>query len=81
MAARQKATRHELADGFVAAWDSSEVDEDLRRKLIELAERPLGEIVVGMGAEAPVQAEVEAPPVPASRRKPRSRRRPRTAAA
>jgi hypothetical protein len=79
MAARQKATRHELADGFVAAWDSSEVDEDLRRKLIELADRPLGAIVAGMGGEAPSVDAAESS-VRSGRGKRRSRR-PRTAAA
>lgn len=81
MAARQKATRHELADGFVAAWDSSEIDEDLRRKLIELADRPLGDIIVGMGGQAPSVEQVETPTVRPGRRKSPSRRRPRTAAA
>lgn len=77
MAARQKATRHELADGFVAAWDSSEIDEDLRRKLIELADRPLGDILVGMGGGASVNEAKMA----TARTKSHSRRRPRPAAA
>jgi hypothetical protein len=81
MAARQKATRHELADGFIVAWDSSEIDEDLRRKLIDLADRPLGDIIVGMGGKVPPVEKVETPTVRPSRRKSRSRRRPRTAAA
>lgn len=61
MAARQKATRHELEDGFVVAWDSSEVDEDLRRKLIERAADPISDIIIGIGGEVQVVIEAKAP--------------------
>ena len=61
MAARQKATRHELGDGFVVAWDSSEIDEDLRRKLIERAADPISDIIVGMGGEVQAVIEVKGP--------------------
>ncbi len=44
MAARQRRTRHLVGDGVYAAWDSSEVDENLRRQLLERAEGPLGEL-------------------------------------
>ncbi len=78
MAARQKATRHELEDGFVAAWDSSEIDEDLRHKLIERAADPISDIIIGMGGEVQAVVEVEAP---AAQRKAASARRRRRAAA
>lgn len=52
MAARQKETRHVLDDGFVVAWDSSEIDEKLRDELIEIGSKSLG-IVIG-GEEATV---------------------------
>jgi len=49
MAARQRETKHELEDGFVVAWDSSEPNEELREKLIELAEQQIDGILIGMG--------------------------------
>jgi hypothetical protein len=52
MAARQRETKHELEDGFVAAWDSSELDEELREKLIELADPQIDRIVIEMGGGA-----------------------------
>lgn len=61
MAARQKATRHELEDGFVVAWDSSEIDEDLRRELIERAADPISDIILGIGGEVKAAIEVKAP--------------------
>lgn len=61
MAARQKATRHELEDGFVVAWDSSEIDEDLRRELIERAADPISDIILGMGGEVQAVIDVKAP--------------------
>lgn len=79
MAARQKATRHELEDGFVVAWDSSDIDEDLRRKLIKRADNPISDIIVSMGGEVQAVVEVKAP---AGRsRKAASARRQRRAAA
>lgn len=81
MAARQKATRHELEDGFVAVWDSSEIDEDLRQKLIDLADRPLDNLIAGIGGEAPAVREADSPRIgPAAQRSPARRRR-RAAAA
>ncbi len=79
MAARQKATRHELEDGFVVAWDSSEIDEDLRRKLIDRAADPISDIVVKMGGE--IQAVIEAKAPAARSRKTAPARRQRRAAA
>jgi len=73
MAARQKATRHELEDGFVVAWDSSEIDEDLRRKLIERAADPISDIVFGVGGG--IQAAVEVKAATARPRKAASARR------
>jgi len=75
MAARQKATRHKLEDGIVVAWDSSEVDESLRKQLIELADRPLGDIIVGMGGDTEAIVEVKAPAARSTRKAARSRRR------
>jgi hypothetical protein len=70
MAARQKATRHTLDDGFVIASDSSEVDEALREKLLEAGSFSIDEVVVEMGGIVP--------PVPiAPRRAAPGRRRPR----
>lgn len=75
MAAKQRETRHQLDDGFVVAWDSSEPDKELQEKLIEIADRQIGGIVVGMG-EA-----IELPAISSSPRPRKSRRRPRRAAA
>ena len=75
MAARQKATRHELEDGFVVAWDSSEIDEDLRRKLIERAADPISDIVVGMGGEIQAVIEGKAPAVRSRKTAPARRQR------
>jgi len=80
MAARQKATRHELHDGFVAVWDSSELDEDLRQKLIELADRPLDDIVIGMGGGAQKIIQVKAAPARPASKRARARRARRAAA-
>jgi hypothetical protein len=74
MAARQKATRHELEDGFVAAWDSSEIDEDLRRKLIDLADRPLVDIIVGMGGDAEKIIQLKPAPASSERKRASARR-------
>lgn len=79
MAARQKATRHELEDGFVVAWDSSEIDEDLRRKLIDRAADPISDIVIEMGGE--IQGVIEAKAPAARSRKTAPARRQRRAAA
>jgi hypothetical protein len=77
MAARQRETRHELDDGVVIAWDSSEPDEDLRQKLIEIASQQIGGIVVDMGeAVGPTQDA----PVPSSPKRRKSSRRRRLAA-
>jgi len=80
MAARQKATRHELGDGFVVAWDSSEIDEDLRRKLIELADRPLGDIIVGMGGDVQKVIQVKSGSARSARKRAPARRVRRAAA-
>jgi hypothetical protein len=62
MAARQRETAHELDDGFVVAWDSSEIDEKLRKKLARLADEQLN-VVVGEIAGDP------APQAPKPRRR------------
>jgi hypothetical protein len=43
---------HELEDGFIVAWDSSDFDDELRRKLIEVCDRRIGRIVVDMTGTA-----------------------------
>lgn len=53
MAARQKETRHTLDDGFVVAWDSSEMDEKLRDELIEIGSKSLGILGTGGRPVAP----------------------------
>jgi hypothetical protein len=77
MAARQRETRHELEDGVVIAWDSSEPDEELRQKLIEIANRQIGGIAVSMGEAA---ESTQDPPVSPSRKRRKSSRRRRLAA-
>jgi hypothetical protein len=44
MAAKQRETSHEVEDGFVVAWDSSELNEDLSKKLAAIV-NDLNEIV------------------------------------
>jgi hypothetical protein len=76
VAAKQRETRHQLEDGFVVVWDSSEPDEELREKLIEIADRQIGGIVVSMGGT------IQPQPAPASsspRPRKSSRRRRRAA--
>lgn len=72
MAAKQRETRHELEDGFVVVWDSSEPDEELRERLIEVAAQQIGDLVVEMGGA--VQS-LRAPAVPTSPRRGNSRQR------
>jgi len=74
MAARQRETRHELEDGFVVVWDSSEPDEELREKLSEIADRHIGGIVIDMGGTAESQ-EPAASASASPRRRRKSRRR------
>lgn len=74
MAARQRETRHELDDGVFIAWDSSEPDEALRQKLIEIAERQIGGIVVDMGESVQPAQDPPEPPSPKRRKSARRRR-------
>lgn len=74
MAARQRETRHELDDGVVIAWDSSEPDEELRKKLIEIASQQIGGIVVGMGEAAGPTTDPPVAPPPKRRKSARRRR-------
>jgi hypothetical protein len=61
MAARQRETTHELDDGFVVAWDSSDVDEQLRENLVELASEQIGGIAIAIGGKRRSEAATPEP--------------------
>jgi hypothetical protein len=73
VAAKQRETRHQLEDGFIVVWDSSEPDEELQEKLIEIADRQIGGIVVSMGGTTEPQPASTAPPSARPRKSPRRR--------
>ncbi|MDQ3724421.1 MAG: hypothetical protein M3335_00785 [Actinomycetota bacterium] len=73
MAAKQRETRHQLEDGFVVAWDSSEPDEKLQEKLIAIADRQIGGILAGMGGTIDPQPTLLASPSPRPLKSPRRR--------
>lgn len=61
MAAKQRATKHQLTDGFVVAWDSSKPNVKLKKKLTKIADRQIDDIVARMTGDE-TRAETTAQP-------------------